>query len=380
MPEPRQLLIAVNARDDLDRAAVCRLAQELDAWSNAKEPPERLARRLGVPAAQLCKALDVIPRAETLAKAESDRADDLGARLVTCLDDEYPTALRDLHLPPPVLYIQGELPAGPAVAVVGSRKATDYGLEAAAFLGRSLAETGLTVVSGFARGVDAAAHRGALTVSGGRTVAVLGTGIDILYPRGHTQLGRAIAASGARISEFPVGWLPRPWSFPIRNRLIAALARGTVVVEAAARSGSLITAHHALELGREVFAIPGRIFDDKAQGPNGLIRDGATLVQHPADVLDALGLGRLGFGRGRSEEGPGQTALPAPPAPTETRPLPGGLAGKLLEHLPAGTRRSPDDLAMLTGTSMDQVLGELLELELQGWLRRHPGPLYGRGG
>lgn len=379
MPDPRQLLIALNAKDDLDRAAVCRLAQDPDTWSRATGRPDDLASRLGLPRAQLGKALQVPARAAAVAAAEVARAEELGARVITLLDDDYPPSLSDLHLPPPVLYVQGEIPRAPGVAIVGSRKATDYGVEAAAFLGRSLAEAGLAVISGFARGVDSAAHRGALTAPGGRTVAVLGCGLDIPYPKSHTQLGRRIVEAGARLSEFPLGWLPRPWTFPIRNRLIAALAAGTVVVEAARRSGSLITAHHALELGREVLAVPGRIFDEKALGPNGLIRDGATLVQHPQDVLDALGLGRVRLGGGTSS----QAALPiaAPPTvPAETRPLPGGLAGKLLGQLPPGRQRSPDDLASLTGATMDQVLGELLELELQGWLRRHPGPLYGRGG
>jgi len=381
MKTTRALLIALNASPDLHRAVICRLAQELDAWTKPGATPETVSRRLAVPEEQARRALRVLPRAEAICRREEAAAEKIGARLVTRVDEDYPAALLDLHLPPAALYLQGELPAAPAVALVGSRKATEYGLEAAAFFGRSLAQAGLTVVSGFALGVDAAAHRGALNAAGGTTVAVLGCGLDVAYPRQHKELGERIVTTGARISEMPLGWLPRRWTFPIRNRIIAALARGTLVVQAARRSGSLITAHHALELGRDVWAVPGPIFEEKALGTNGLIRDGALLVQHPRDILDALGLSTP-TPASTSSSASTQTSvpdlLPPKPATEDHRQPPKGLAGKLLQHLPAGTRRSPDDLCLLTDSAMDEVLGALLDLELQGWLRRLPGPVYGR--
>lgn len=381
MTDLRTLLIALNAATDLDRAVVCRLAEEPEAWAAPRARARDVAARLAVPLDQAERALRALSRASAAAEREQRGAERVGARIVTRLDDDYPPALFDLHLPPAVLYLQGELPAAPAVAIVGSRKATPYGIEAAAYFGRTLAEAGLVVVSGFALGIDAAAHRGALTAPGRTTVAVLGCGLDVSYPRQHDELGERIVAAGARLTEMPLGWLPRPWTFPIRNRLIAALAAGTLVVQAARRSGSLITAHHALELGREVLAVPGPIFEEKALGANGLIRDGALLVQHPSDVFDALGLGAPGCGAARHAQATLPHVAGAVPAAREDerRKPPPGLGGKLLEHLPAGARRSPDELCLLTGAAMDQLLGELLELELQGWLRRYPGPLYGRG-
>lgn len=363
----RDLLIALNSTALLSRAAACRLALDLDRW--ARRPvafPAALALEMGVPPDQLSRALALLAGAARAAERESESAGRLGARLVTAADPDYPEALRHLDLPPPAFALRGALPEEPAVAIVGSRRADPYGLDAADLFARGLAAAGVTVVSGFARGVDAAAHRGALAVTGGRTVAVLGCGLGVDYPRGHAGLGDEIAGRGALVSEFPCGTGPRGWHFPVRNRLIAALSAGTLVVQAALRSGSLITARHALDLGREVWALPGRIFDERSLGPNSLIRDGARLVQHPLDLLDCLtGVARPGRGAG----GP----LPQPTA----RELPPGLAGKLLGLLPPGLLQTPDDLAARAGEPLERVIGELLELELAGLVRRRPGPVYG---
>jgi DNA processing protein len=189
-------------------------------------------------------------------------------------------------------------------------------------------------------------------------------------------LGEEIAASGAMVSEFPPGLPPRSWHFPVRNRIIAALASGTLVVQATLRSGSLITARHALDLGREVWAVPGRIFDEKSMGPNALIRDGAALVEHPADILENL-LGSLGQPMAR---GAMKTAK-EPEIPEEPgREPPPGTAGTVLAALPAGVTLVAEDVAARAGMGVDQVLGVLLELELTGWVRRLPGGLYGRLG
>ena len=302
----------------------------------------------------------------------------LAVRVVLLGDPDYPAVLGQLEPPPPVLYLRGELPAAPAVAVVGSRRADPYGSEVAETFARHLAGAGVTVVSGFARGIDAAAHRGALAAPGGSTVAVLGCGLGVDYPRGHARLGCDIAGRGAVVTEFPCGLTPRAWHFPVRNRVIAALAAGTLVVQAAPRSGSLLTARHALDLGREVWAVPGRIFDERSLGPNALIRDGAALVLHPRDILDALDAlpsGRTAR-RAGSGEPAGGAAEPRPPA--ELPPPPPGLAGEVLAALPAGAVRLAEEIAAGLAAPIDRVLGALLELELGGWVRRHPGGPYGR--
>ena len=356
-------LVALNAAP-MTRASVCRLALVAEAWVDAAEDTATLAARLGVPARSLAGARTATLAARAVADAERMAAAAAGARVLTRLDAAYPPALCHLPLPPPVLYCRGELPAalggdGPSVAIVGSRHPTAYGREAAWLFARDLARAGVVVVSGFARGVDAAAHRGALA-GGGLTVAVLGCGLDVAYPtEHHPALAGEVAAQGALLSELPMGTPPRKVHFPVRNRLIAALTRATLVVEAALRSGSLITARCALELGREVLALPGRIFDDTALGTNALIADGARPALHPRDVLAALG---ADFGAA------------APDAPP---PLP-GLGARLWEALPAGAVRGADELAARCAAPIDETLAELLELELGGWVARLPGPLYCR--
>jgi DNA processing protein len=361
-PTDRQLLVALNAAPDLSRAAACALGASLASWRDAAPGGSiDLARALGVPARQLALARELVPRAASIAAAADARAGELGARLVALSEEGYPPPLLDLRLPPPALHVAGELPAGPAVAIVGSRRATPYALEIAAWLGRELAAAGLVVVSGFARGVDAAAHAAALTAPAGRTVAVLGCGLAVDYPRGQRPLARRVATGGALVSEFPPEAPPEAWRFPVRNRIIAALARGVVVVSAAPRSGSLVTARLALELGREVLAVPGRILDENSLGAHELLRDGAALVRHPADVLEALGLAPPG-----SEPEPVPGAGGAPPVPSDP----------LLDLLASAGPLAPEAIAEALDAPVDRLLGRLLELELAGRLRRLPGPLF----
>lgn len=368
--DERSVLIALNAARGLPRGSLCRLGRDLSTWLPRGSEPSRdleeVARLSGLPPQHLARARALVPEAEARAATVEEAAARLGARLITRRDDGYPPALLDLELPPPVLYVLGEIPTGPAVAIVGSRKATPYGLEAATLFAGAAARSGVTVVSGFARGIDTAAHRAAIAEAGGKTVAVLGCGLDVLYPSTHGDLRRGVAANGALISELPLGFPPRPWSFPIRNRIIAALTGATLVVQATVRSGSLISAHHALELGRDVYAVPGSIFDKGSHGPHGLIRDGAILVNDPEHLLASLGPPR---------RLPLELAVPAAPPP---RPLPGGAQGKLLKHLPQGQEHGPDDLALATGLPVNQILSTLLDLELGGWIRRLPGPVYRR--
>jgi DNA processing protein len=370
----RALRIALNAAPHLSRAAAYRLARDPACWLGVVETPEHLAAALGVALPQMEKALGIAAKADSLADRELAAAERLGARILLEEDADYPQALRQLDAPPPVLYVRGSLyppePAGPAVAIVGSRRADSYGEEVADLFARTLAAAGISVVSGFAHGVDAAAHRGALAAEGGTTLAVLGCGLGVDYPRGHARLADEIAERGALLSEFPCGLSPRAWHFPIRNRVIAALAAGTLVVQAAPRSGSLVTARQALDLGREVWAVPGRIFDERSLGPNALIRDGATLVQHPRDILETL---RPAQHSARDHQ---QSLFPAPP---EAFKEPDSLAGRILAALPPGAVRLPEEIAAGLGTPVDGVLGALLELELGGWARRHPGGAYGRG-
>lgn len=355
-------LLALNATPEVGRATLCRLALDLAAWADAASSDlPATAARLGVPVSALRRARAELAGAGAVAERERRAAAALGARVITLADEGYPEPLRELALPPPVLYCRGTLPEGPAVAVVGSRRPTDYGRETAWWFARELARRGATVVSGFARGVDGAAHRGALA-GGGRTVAVLGCGLDVRYPvTNHRELAAPIAASGALVSELPMGSPPLKQHFPVRNRVIAALSRSVVVVEAACHSGSLITAHLALELGREVLAVPGRLCDETAQGCNALIADGARPALRPQDALP--------------DRGPDEAEAEADPPP----PLP-GLPARLWQELPPAAVRGAEALARACGAGVDETLAALLELELGGWVARLPGPAYCRRG
>jgi DNA processing protein len=364
--EPRHL-IALNCDLDLSREAVCSLARSAEPWWRADVRASKTdARRLGVRRGELAMARATLAWADETAGRERARARDCEARIITRLDADYPRILLELALPPPVLYVRGSLPKRPCLSIVGARHATPYGLDVAGAFAAHLAERGLAIVSGFARGIDTAAHRAAARATGGVTVAILGCGLDVDYPRGRQQLRDEISRQGALVSEFPCGAEPLPRNFPIRNRLIAALGHGTLVVEATARSGSLITARLALELGRDIYAAPGRIWDDKALGPNTLIRDGAFLVQHPREILESLPQHLQE--RLRTEPAPGRGPVPDLPAEQQ----------RVMELLPAGRRLGVDELGRASGISVDRVAGLLLELEIAGWVRRHPGPAYAR--
>jgi len=295
------------------------------------------------------------------------------ARLATvCLHDpSYPSALRDDGAAPAALYLRGAADAlsrlagadapdpVPGVAIVGARRASPESLEMARGLGRALSAAGVTVVSGLALGVDSAAHEGALE-GGGRTIAVLATGADRTYPRTKVALGERIAQRALIVSEMPPGTPPFRWAFPARNRIIAGLARLTVVVEAAERSGSLITSDFALQLGREVAAVPGRATSARCRGSNLLLRDGAHVVLEPADVLDGL----LGL-----ECLPGLAAALRAPRPALTARL------RAVRDGVAAGRGTPAALASDPAQLMD-VLAALTELELLGEVRRAPGGGY----
>jgi DNA processing protein len=283
--------------------------------------------------------------------------------LLTLHDPRYPATLAHIPDPPPLLYLRGrpELLAGPALAIVGSRNATLQGCANAEVFAEALSGAGLTIVSGLALGIDAAAHAGGLRAIGS-TVAVIGTGADLVYPARNRDLAQRIAAEGCIVSEYSLGTPAVAANFPRRNRVISGLAAGVLVVEAADRSGSLITAHLAAEQGREVFAIPGSIHAPLAKGCHKLIQEGAKLVESAADVLGELRLSPLAAAR-------------APPAPC--RPAVAPSAAALLAAL-GQDPADADTLAMRTASAPGALLGELLALELEGRVERLPGGLFQR--
>jgi DNA processing protein len=291
-----------------------------------------------------------------------------GTRLIGLLDGRYPPLLREIPDPPLFLFVRGEgLVSGCGVAMVGSRRASRAGLEAARSLGAALAREGLDVVSGFARGIDAASHRGALE-GGGRTTAVLGTGVDVLYPPEHGPLAAEVAGHGALVSEFPMGTQGRPGHFPVRNRLIAGMVPLVVVVEAAERSGSLITARLAADFGRDVAAVPGPIVTPGSAGSNALLKDGAILVRSVDDLLAEL----PGIVRKRTSRVPdeGERGAAEPEAGSDLR-----LVLEALDFLDA---KDADALAAATGLDAARLSAALVLLELEGLAGPVPGAAFVR--
>lgn len=289
-----------------------------------------------------------------------------GNRILTLADADYPRALLDTTDPPLLLYVKGrvEMLSRPMLAIVGSRNATAQGGRDATAFARALAEAGLTIVSGLALGIDAAAHAGAVDTAAG-TLAVIGTGADRVYPARNATLARRIAEKGAIISEFPLGMPPLAANFPRRNRIIAGLALGTLVVEAAPQSGSLITARLALDVGRDVFAIPGSIHSPQSRGCHQLIRQGAKLVEMAQDILE-----ELRWGVSAAKHSGGETAqLPlSDQSPTEEQVL------TALGHGPCEI----DTLTQLTGLTAGSLLAILLPMELAGRVAQLPGGRYQR--
>jgi len=302
------------------------------------------------------------------AAKEEERARQLGIDLITLDDPAYPALLRTIHQPPVILYVKGVAAAldSPGLGVVGSRAATSYGREVAGRLSYSLAQHGFTIISGLALGIDTEAHRGALA-AGGRTVAVLGCGLDIVYPASNRDLFDAIPEAGALVSEYPLGTQPDGFRFPARNRIISGLGLGVVVVEAAKKSGSLITAEHALEQGREVFAIPGRVDSFKSAGTHGLLKQGAKLVQTVDDILEELPFVKTEKSSDNSllseERGDGPAL-----APDEE------VVYRVLEVYP----KTIDEIVRATAFQPQKVNGLLLHMELKGVVDVLPGGSYKR--
>ena len=358
--------------------------EDLRPWFRLKSVPgvgnhlfKRLIERFGSPAAALRASAGDLERVDGISRrtVEAMRAHrDAGAgdteiaaaarggfRIVTLSDPAYPRLLREIPDPPPLLYLAGELTGlERPVAVVGSRNATRYGVDTTHALCADLAALGFAVVSGMALGIDAAAHEGALA-GGGRTVAVLGSGLGRIYPPQHRRLFDRIAARGAVVSEFPVDAEPEAHHFPVRNRIISGMSLGTVVVEATRNSGSLITARLAAEQNREVFAVPGSVQSFKSTGTHTLIKEGAKLVENVQDIV-----AELGPAAGPPDSGP--------PRLKPHRHLTGEEAGVLRAIGPYPLHI--DELVRKLASDAGTLSGILLQLELKGLVVQQPGKLF----
>ncbi|MEO7191226.1 MAG: DNA-processing protein DprA [Vicinamibacterales bacterium] len=333
----------------------CLAFKERVRWEAVGSSPSRLL-------AQLADLLRLRSQDQEQARARAARALEAAARhafhFVSIVEPTYPEALRHIADPPLGLWLRSNSApclSAPAVALVGSRNATPAGIMTSRRLARGLAEAGLVVVSGLARGIDEAAHRGALEGKG-VTLAVLGSGLDVIYPPEHAPLADEIVGAGAVLAELPPGTRPFARHFPLRNRIISGLARAIVVVEASEKSGSLITARAALEQGRDVLAVPGNIVSGCHRGCHALIKDGARLVERVEDILDEMGWAR-----------------PAEPSHLLDLALP---AHPLWAVMRAGEPVSLDELAVRTGSSVSDLLSEIGQLEVTGRITRVAGGAY----
>ncbi|HVB65478.1 MAG TPA: DNA-processing protein DprA [Nitrolancea sp.] len=310
------------------------------------------------------RALDslVTTRARLSLDVEMQRVERDGVHLLTLAHDEYPRLLREISSPPTVLYVRGSLTPEDenAVAIVGTRRVTSYGREMSRRFGMELATSGVTVVSGLARGVDGIAHSAALD-AGGRTIAVLGCGLDTIYPPEHRALAERIVEQGALVSEFSLGTTPEAANFPVRNRIISGLSLGIVVIEAPMKSGALITSNFAADQGRTVFAVPGSALSNASAGTIQLLRDGATVAANGNDVLSALNLGT------RQVE-------------METRQLlPSNDVERTVLLLLTGEPKHIDEIAIESGLQIGTLSAQLLQMQLKGLVRNVGTQHYVRG-
>jgi DNA processing protein len=328
-------------------------------WLRRGDRPEAVVRRLLAAHPRDASDHDIDVRA--FAADAIRRADAARIPAIPWSDASYPAALTTIADPPPVLWTRGHvhLLSAPAVAIVGSRAASPYGLAVAEQLAADLAAAGLVIVSGLARGVDSAAHRGALA-AGGTTVAVLGSGVDVIYPAEHAALATAIDVTGAVVSELVPGTRPHQRFFPLRNRIISGLSRAVVVIEAGEKSGSLITARCALDQGRDVLAVPGNVLSGRNRGAHALLRDGAKIVESADDILEELGMCTPSAPAGKCPEGGFQ---PGPPT----------TADPVLACLDAGETCDLDEISQRSGQAPARLLPRLFELELAGKVRRVGG-------
>lgn len=363
MTDERLFWIALREIESVGNIIFKRLIDRFGTPSQVLSAPlETLASVEGVPK-HAARSI-VHSRSSSLERADEicRKLDRIGADIVTIHDPNYPPLLREITDPPPILYVRGEIPSSQkAISIVGSRRATRAGLDMATRLSADLSREGFVIVSGFARGIDTAAHRSALD-AGGKTIAVLGCGVDVVYPPENGKLYERMVAEGCLISEYVPGTQPLAGHFPRRNRIISGISRGLVVVEAAEKSGTLITALFALNQGREVFAVPGSLTSGMNRGCHWLIKQGAKLVENAADVLDGLDL--IPTRSLPPHEMPHAPRL----SPLEQRIF------DLLSDLPL----SIDDLVVSSGLTPGELSSILLRLELEGVIIQLPGKLFAR--
>ena len=373
MRNNRERFILLNTVSEIGSTRLRRLLEAFGTIERiSSATPQALQQVEGI-GPMLSQRIAAACRDERRLERELAQATAHGATILTLEDAAYPQSLRTIHDPPLALYVRGTLESSDAIAVgiVGARRASSYGLQAAQRLGYDLALRGVTVVSGLAVGIDGAAHCGALD-AGGRTLAVLGSGLARLYPPEHRELAERIVAQGAVISEYPMETLPLPHNFPRRNRLISGLSLGAVVVEAGPRSGALITADCALEQGREVFAVPGPITSVVSQGTHELLRHGAALVSSVEDILEALRLTPQPVARTAArEDGAGAQAAPGALPDVERR---------VFTCVEDGEPSYVDAIAARSGLAVPQVCSALLQLELKHLVRQLPGKQFVRAG
>jgi len=312
---------------------------------------------------------------EAFKRAEKELAAVLriaGCRLLNWTEPEYPQSLLQIYDPPVMLYVRGDpqILNLPSISIVGTRKPTLYGTQLAQRLGRDLAARGLVIVSGMARGIDAIGHQGAMAANG-RAIGVLGTGIDICYPKENKKLYEKVLERGAIIGEFPLGTHPAPENFPVRNRIVAGMPLGVVVVEGAQYSGSLITARLAMEFGREVFGVPGNVTQPASFAPNQLIKQGAKLVAGAEDVIEELPTPvRAALVQAKQPEAEQRNLLLAASLNTSEK--------KLYELLSAEEPRHIDDIVERSGLNSSEVLATLFDLEMKGIIRQLPGKQFSK--
>jgi len=320
------------------------------------------------PAAQAIFKKQLFWRAEK----EVDALRKVGGKLVNWKEPEYPQALLQIYDPPVMLYVRGDALVlnSPSLSIVGTRRPTVYGSQMAERMGRDLASRGLTIVSGLARGIDAIAHQGATAV-GGRAIGVLGTGIDVCYPKENKKLYEKVLERGAIVSEFPTGSHPAPENFPVRNRIIAGIPLGVVIVEGKQYSGSLITARLAMEFGREVFGVPGNVTQEVSFAPNLLIKQGAKLVTNAEDVIEELPTPvRAALVKAEAVESEQRNLLLVDGLSPVQRKLYGLLSAEESRHI--------DDIVDTSGLNSSEVLATLFDLEMQGIIRQLPGKQFSK--
>lgn len=357
-----EALVVLNMVGEIGSIRLNRLLEFFEKPENIlRAPKERLTAVCGI-ADKIAAKITALKR-EDLEK-ELKSAKKLGLRIMTIGEEDYPENLKNIIDPPIVLYINGKLKEEDksSIAIVGSRRASFYGLSTSEKFAYALSERGLTIVSGMARGIDTYAHRGALK-QGGRTIAVIGSGFGHLYPEENFRLAEEIARNGAVISEFPVNTQPFPQNFPRRNRVISGLSQAVLVVEAAQNSGALITADFALEQGRDVFALPGEVGSATSYGTNALIKEGAKLVSCVDDILEEFFLPQAEDDKGAAGE-----------------PLPPGLRGEedMIYNVLSAEAIQIDELAAKTNMEIPQISGILLKLRLRKLIKELPGKQFAR--